>query len=324
MVERDLYISLVTPVHSAEGDLISFLRNACQFLGEKFQFYEVVIVVNGPTEELVRQLKEIGRSLGSIRVITLSRIVSEEEVYLAMLEHCAGDLIVTMNWMTDPILSLERMVELASSGNDIVSGLATNRRRKSTIMNFISFIYYFVLTNILRLNVERDWTLFCCMNRKVVNAIIQNPGQIRFYKALRGEIGFSHANLNYVMLKAERESFRNACQQTLQGIEFIFSASSLPLFFVSTICLVAGTFSMVFFFYVIISKIVVANIEGGWSSLAIATSLLSGCLFLAIGIIAQYLSLILKETIKSSRYFVSTEFKCNDITQQLQNFNVSR
>ena len=116
-------------VENAEECLDERLRHLCEELRAGFQYYEILLVDNASTDGTAEVVRQILQQEKNIQYCVLSSPKSDSVAFSAGLDRAIGDFIILMDPRTDPPELIPRMLELATSGSEIVYGLPRERVR---------------------------------------------------------------------------------------------------------------------------------------------------------------------------------------------------
>ena len=127
--KSDVFVSIVCALENAEERLDERLRRLCEELRSGFQYYEILLVDNASTDGTGKIVRQVLEQEKNIQYCVLSSRKSESVAFSAGLDRAIGDFIILMDPRTDPPELIPRMLELATSGSEIVYGLPRERVR---------------------------------------------------------------------------------------------------------------------------------------------------------------------------------------------------
>ena len=143
------------------------------------------------------------------------------------------------------------------------------------------------------------------MNRKFVDAVIQDKEYNRFSKGIFSWVGFNTKWISYDNVErsagATKWSFFKLFKYSIEGI---LSYSTVPLYMASVLGFVMTFISVLALLFVVIRKLVFGDSVQGWASLVCIIIFIGGLLLLNMGVIGLYLSKIYTETKQRQKYII--------------------
>lgn len=288
------------------------IRQIHEILSEYFDFFELLIVENGSTDQSINILKQLQLKYHNIRVLGLSRHYNTEIAYTAGLENCIGDYVILMNLYTDPPKFIPDLVIKAISENfDIVTVELSHRARpyyKKLLYNIITK----VTNDILGIRVAVNTTYFRLFSRRTLNSLIKIKNKSRHLKYFNAVVGFRQSAVVYEAqssMLSRRDYFRSL------GVflDLLFSYSNVPLRLVTILGMLGSTLSFVYILYVFFIHLVKRNIVEGWTTLSLVSASMFFLLFLILTVMSEYIARISTETKDQPLYFISEEYNSSVI-----------
>ena len=142
MSEKDIYLSVVLPVHNEEGSIDELHRRLTSVCKSLDKPYEIVYVENRSTDGTVAKLKGLkGAKVIILRLAMMGSRTTQSVALDAGIKAAKGELIVTMDSdLQNPPEEIPRMIDmLIEQDLDVLSGWR-KKRRDSIIIRTVSKI----------------------------------------------------------------------------------------------------------------------------------------------------------------------------------------
>lgn len=302
-------LSIISPAYNEEEVLPYFISRAekvCDNLiaNDEIQDYEILIVNDGSTDNTWDIIKEHHKNNQRIKGLKFSRNFGHHSTTIAGLDYVKGDFAIFMD--SDLQAQPEDVLKLLQEfkkGFDVVWGIA-KKRKDNFWIRLSSKLFYLMFNKISGMKLPVETVMAGC-SKLAFNYIRQLREVRQFAPALWMYVGFKSSFIE--LEKKERfkgsikYSFTNRIKLALIGLigfsKFPLKISSFAGFFMSIIGFALGGY-MVFrkFFY----GIPIA----GYASLFAAITFFFGIQFLILGIIGEYIGIIIDEVKRRLTYIV--------------------
>jgi glycosyltransferase involved in cell wall biosynthesis len=319
-------ISVVVPAFNEESAirlLHERLTAAAETWGEN---YEIILVDDGSRDRTLEICRQIAEEDPHLRVLSFSRNFGHQAAVTAGLQHCSGDVAAVIDAdLQDPPEVIGRFIEKCREGFDVVYAIRT-KRKENLAKRAGYFLYYRLLKRLSALDIPLDAGDFCVISRTALDAINSLPERNRFVRGLRTWVGYRQTGLAY-----ERDSrqagepkytFSNLVRLAMDGI---INFSYKPLQLVTFSGLLLGLFTIlagigVTFLFITDTTVLGYNPRQvrGWTSLALALSLLSGVQLISLGILGEYLGRVFEEVKSRPTFIIRTKVNFERDTQHLR------
>lgn len=311
-------LSVVIPVFNEEGNLRQLYERLRPVLNgiEGIEGHsgtasgksgvEAILVDDGSSDRSMGLLREIAARDRRIKVISFNRNYGQHAAVLAGLEASCGDVVVTLDAdLQNPPEDIPKLLAKAEEGFDVVGGYRVERKD--------SFFRRFASRQINRM-MRRvmpgvDFRDYGCMlraySRPVVDAMGRCPERSSFVPALAcqfarriAEVPVGHAE------RAVGESKYSLWKLFKLQADLITGFSSLPLRFATWTGLVIALFSSGFGLFLGIRRLIRGPEAEGLFTLFAILFFLMGLLFLAVGVLGEYVGRIYVEVRQRPRSVV--------------------
>lgn len=306
-------ISLVVPCFNEQETIQIFydevLKIEKQLTDAEIEFR---FVDDGSKDNTVKILRELSKKDTRVHYVSFSRNFGKEAALLAGLESSKGDYVATMDVdLQDPPSLLPQMWADITNPELELDCIATKRQTRKgepPIRSFFANMFYRLINKMSDTFIENGARDYRLMNRKFVDAVIQDKEYNRFSKGIFSWVGFNTKWLAYDNVERSagvtKWSFFKLFKYSIEGI---LSYSTVPLYMASVLGFIMTFVSILALLFVIIRKLVFGDATQGWASMVCIIIFIGGLLLLNMGVIGLYLSKIYTETKQRQKYIVREE-----------------
>lgn len=289
--------SFVLPAFN-EGTNLRPMAERLRAVGEQLGTFEIVWVNDGSSDETESVLEALAAEDPRIRPIHFARNFGHMAALTAGLE-CAtatGAIICMDSDGQHPPELIPTLVEKWRAGADIVQTVRRSTEDSTLFKRITSRWFYALLNGLSDLDLPEGAADFRLLDRQVVDALNALPERTRFLRGLVYWVGFRLVTVEYAaerrMSGVTKYSPRKMLSFALNGIT-AFSAKPLRLsFFLGlAILLLAALYAA----YILACFFADIPLVPGWTSLLLATLLLSGIQLLMLGVVSEYLGRLMTE-----------------------------
>ena len=308
-------ISIIVPVYFNEGSLRELHARLSDALREVEleDDAEFVFVDDGSGDSSPDILRSLASEDPRVRCVFLSRNHGSFTAIRAGLHYCRGRcaLIISAD-LQDPPELLPQMVRHWREGLDTV--MATRESRSDPLASrMFSSLAYRVLRSTALPSLPPGGFDFVLIDRKVIDAVGRISEHNTTLMGLIAWMGFRQASLPYHRESRSSGSSRWSFWKKIKYlIDSMLAFSYVPIRLMSAL---GGLIAVGGFLYAIV-LIVLKFTHGidapGWTALMVALLILSGCQFLAIGVIGEYLWRALAESRSRPLFFVQETLGIED------------
>ena len=302
----DTFVSAVLVSDEYSSALADKVKSVSKLLEKNYSNYEVLVVDNGVNFDELKKLKKILKLVSCIRIIRLAKVSDIDTAIFAGVESSIGDRICTL-YNGDPI---DLIVDFVKSNKDfdIVFGVASNLARRNNFEKIGSKMFYWYTRKFLQIDIPKGSTNFMCVNRNVANALTRTNRNVKHFRHLAKQIGFSSVNLNYKLPKSSVPYINlTSRQQALKAIDMVANYSSHPLRVLSYFGVIAGLLNVIYAIYVVLVNLSKDQVAEGWTTLSLQSSIMFFLLFSIMVVLSEYIGKILVETRKEQPYHIMQE-----------------
>lgn len=308
-LKSDYLVSVLTVLDNDAEIIDEFIQELTQILIKNYQYYEVLLIDNGSSDETDQQVQYLQQHISNLRLIRLSRQHDVETALAAGLENCLGDYVVVLDANTDPPAIIPTLIEKACFGNDVVIALREDRKGQSLLRNWSAVMFYKVASRLLGYSLQPNATHFRVFSRQVVNSLARIGSKSRYLKYLNALMGFKQAHVSYqrIYRRCTRKKELGFFKLVWSGLDIIISNSPAPLRMASLLGLLSSTLCLLYFGYILVVAVVKQKIAEGWATTNLMISTMFFLLSLMLTILSEYVARILDESRDRPLYFIEYE-----------------
>ena len=284
-------ISVVIPVYYNQDNLGPLYEDISKKLFCHNEYdWEIVMVNDGSKDESYAIMKEFARKDERVRIFSLSRNFGSHAAILCGLSKCTGDCaVVKAADLQEPTEMVLEMVDSWKRGNNVVLAVREDRQEGKGQTLFANLYYWMVRKAALPDMPKGGFDVYL-LDRKVINVLMQLDEK---NSALTGQIlwsGFKTDKIYYTRLQREIGHSRWTFKKKIRLVsDTLFSFSTLPITFVSTIGALSCIGALIWALLVLVFKLMGLIDVSGWTTLFIFNLLSFGIIMLTLGILGGYL-----------------------------------
>ncbi len=293
--------SVIVPVYNSEKTLPELCSRTISALEEFESDYEIILVNDCSKDKSWEVLKELHLKNNMIKVINLSKNYGQHAALMCGLKYAIGDVVVTIDDdLQHPPEEIPKMIKYLKNNPEIDVVIGSYMKKQHSLWrNAGSIVMKFLSQKTIKQETNFKLTSFRAIRGKVAKTI----SSIHIQKPRIGTL-ILHTTQKIATIMVEH----NAREYGQSGYTFkklfhdlvnnVISNSTLPLKLISILGFWISFFSMIFIVYIIGKYFLFGTSVKGWSSLTVMITFFSGLILFTLGIIGEYLLLILLETRK--------------------------
>ena len=302
-------ISIAIPAYNEEANLPELVdRLSAVFESLPEYEFEVVICENGSTDGSERFLRQVASQDSRFTIVQLIRNFHMEGGMIAALAHVSGDACIIMSAdLQDPPELIPELIRRWEAGADNVYTVISRRHGESIFRRLAANVFYFLLARVSDHEVPRNASDFRLVSRRAYEAFNSLPERVKVVRSTWAWLGFPSASVNYERepRRAGKSSFKPfvtapfAFRALLAGSFRILRAFSLLgfLLFAASISAAIG----------VVAYVLVRGVPfPGFGTITVLVLLLFSLLFLFLGVIAEYLSVVYEEVRQRPSFIVAS------------------
>jgi polyisoprenyl-phosphate glycosyltransferase len=289
-LDRSL-LSVIVPIYNEQDTLAELERRLPKALsGLGFDALEFVLVSDGSVDRSEAIICEMVRRDPRFRGIFLTRNFGHQAAISIGMCHAEGSVIAIIDGdLQDPPEAIAALVQALAQGADVAYGVR-RKRRENVLKKSAYFTFYRLLRTVSAIDIPLDSGDFCCLRRRVVDAMLTLPERNRFVRGLRAWVGYTQVGVEYE--RAAR--FAGAPKYTIWKLlalayDGLFSFTRLPIRFIQMIGFLLSSLAiMVAVGYFAWYLIAPDQFPRGFASLIISIWLFAGVQLFCLGVVGEY------------------------------------
>ena len=308
------YISVVTPTYNEEENIVE-LCNAVQKVFKEVGYdYEHIIIDNSSKDNTVSKVKDLIIHNSSIKIIVNSKNYGHTLSPFYGIKQSSGDATILINAdFQDPPELIKKLIESWKDGNKITL-LQKVKSDEHFIIKYTRKFYYWFLTKTSSTNLTQNTTGSGIIDKSIVKLLKEIEDPVPYLRGLLAEIGPEISLVKFeqpIRLRGKsKNNFFSLFDLAMIGL---IKQSKFFLRFM-TIC--GLTISILSF---LISIIFLAlklffwdEFEMGKAPLLIGLFAISGFQILFLGLLGEYLNVVLSHIRKLPRIIEKERFNFKD------------
>ena len=274
--------------------------------------WRLIIIDNGSSDSTWSVISGIAKKDSRVKALRMSRNFSLDSAFTCGLDKATADAAIIMcSDLQDPPEIIPKFLRQFEVGYDQVVARITDRPNLPAIRRYASIAFYKLANKITNKVIPQNVSDFRLMSRVCYLAALQLREQHRFMRGIFAWVGFHTAYID--IARPPRfagkshflsQRFSHVFQWAFQGI---LSFSTSPLIWISGLGLLASFFSLISLLLFVTMWFVVGVPFAGFGSIISAIALGFSLNLLFLGIISQYIALVVEEVKKRPLYVIAEE-----------------
>lgn len=307
-------ISIIVSVYNEEEVLFEFYRETIKVLLLIDNPYEIIFVNDGSVDGSRGILFKIAKDDENVKVVHFSRNFGHEAAMIAGIDNASGDYLVCMDAdLQHPPTLLPEMLRKFESGYDIINMVRTVNKSAGIIKNITSSMFYKVINRLSDIHLVSNASDFFGISKRVAYVLRNNYREkTRFLRGYVQNVGFNTVNIEYEARKRYAGESKYSIKKLFRfSMNTIMTFSNLPLKLGIYAGSMAAFLAIIMMIYTIVSFIRVGTPSGYATTICLICFMFS-VLFFIVGIIGEYLGLILSEIKDRPIYIVEEKINFED------------
>lgn len=288
-------ISIVTPTFNEDQNIQKLCLDIKKEMEKLSLDYEHIIIDNSSTDNTIKILKEICNEDKKVKVIINSKNYGHiKSPFYGILQTTGDACILMASDFQDPVELIPEYIEKWKKGSKIVLGEKIKSEESSTIFSARKLFYKF-LNKISETKLSENTTGSGIFDKTVVEKLRKINDPYPYFRGLLNEIGETVETVKFNqpnrLLGKTKNNFFTLYDIGMLGI---VKHSRMPLRFMILIGFLSSLISFGIAIFYLIYKILFWNsFELGIAPLVIGIFLFASIQILLIGIIGEYIGIIL-------------------------------
>lgn len=312
-------ISIIVSVYNEEEVLFEFYREIIKVLLLIDHPYEIVFVNDGSKDGSRGLLFRFAKDDPNVKVVHFSKNFGHEAAMIAGIDHAEGDYLVCMDAdLQHPPAILPEIMRKFESGYDIINMVRTENKSAGIVKNITSSAFYKIINRLSDKNLVSNASDFFGISKRVADILRNNyRDKTRFLRGYVQNVGFNTINIEY-------EARRRYAGESKYSIKKLFKFSMNTIMTFSNLPLKLGIYAggmsalcaVILAIYTICSFIKVGT-PSGYATTICLICFMFAVLFFIVGIIGEYLGVILSEIKDHPLYIVEEKINFDETKKEL-------
>lgn len=299
-------VSIVIPVFNESANLAALWARLEPVVTGLGRDCEVIFVDDGSRDDSLALLRSFAARDARIRVVELARNFGQHSALLAGFRICRGDIVVTLDAdLQNPPEEIPKLIDAIDAGNNVVGGWREERQDRA-YRRMASHLQNRLTSIIVGVPMHDYGCMLRAYRRHIIETVVECDEKAAFVPALANtfakrvaEIPVAHAE------RAGGESKYNLFSLAHLSLNLITGFSMLPMRALSLTGAGIFLFDAIFAAVLLAHRLIYGPQQEGalWTLFAILF-LFVGLIFLALGLIGEYIGRIYIEVRRRPNYIV--------------------
>ncbi|MEQ8765650.1 MAG: glycosyltransferase [Planctomycetota bacterium] len=307
------FVSVVVPVYNEEANIEELVRRIRSALEARVGRFEIVLVDDGSRDRSLELMHRLADRYGEIVAVELQRNFGQHAAILAGLEHCRGDVVVTLDAdLQNPPEEIPKLLDKVAEGYDVVGGWRA-LRQDSRVRLLASRLINRVTSRMVGVDMRDYGCMLRAYTRPIVDRLREGHERSTFIPALATlftkkviEIPVAHD------ARTDGPSRYSLGRLIRLQFDLVTAFSPSPLKLISLAGALIAVLGLVFAVFLAIRRLVVGpEVEGVFTLFGILFFFI-GVQLLAIGILGEYVARIYIQVLNRPRFLVRAVHRRQD------------
>jgi undecaprenyl-phosphate 4-deoxy-4-formamido-L-arabinose transferase len=298
-------VSIVIPVYNEAANLPA-LWQRLSAVTTGLPDWEVVFVDDGSRDNSLAMLREIAAADSHVRVVELARNFGQHAAILAGFRECRGEVIVTLDAdLQNPPEEIPRLLEAIAAGNDVVGGWRAERQDQA-FRRVASRLHNRITSLIVGVPMHDYGCMLRAYRRHIIDTVVECDEKAAFIPALANSFAKRVAEIEVAHdERAGGHSKYNLLRLAQLSLNLITGFSLLPIQVLSMTGIGIAILDIAFAGVLAGHRLIYGPQQEGamWTLFAVLFFFV-GLLFLALGLIGEYVGRIYLEVRRRPTYLV--------------------
>lgn len=288
-------LSIVVSVYNEEAVLRKFFEETGRILADLPWDYELVFVNDGSRDQSLSILKELTARDERVKLVSFSRNFGHEAAMIAGVDYSSGDGIVCMDAdLQHPPECLYEIIARFEEGYEVINMVRTKNESAGWFKNMASAAFYKLINVLSDVKFENNASDFFAVSRRVADVLKENYRErVRFLRGYVQSVGFKKTTIEYeAHARAAGESKYSIRKLFRFSINTIVCFSNLPLKLGGAAGVGAALLGLIILVYTLFTR---EGAPSGYATIVVLNCFMFAILFVLVGIIGEYISILFAE-----------------------------
>jgi dolichol-phosphate mannosyltransferase len=306
-------LSVIIPAYNEQENIRKAAGVLSSILTAEKIDYELIFADDGSTDFTWREISLLSAEEENIKGIRFSRNFGKEGAIFAGLRRAGGKAAVIIDCdLQHPPELIPEMLKLWRSGFEVVEAVKKTRGKESLLYKlFAKFFYSAMKSADLNLDRASDFKL---LDRKVIDALLDMPERLTFFRALSSWVGFNRTQIEFDVRPREKGRSKWSSRKLVKfALSNLTSFTYFPMQFMTMLGLIFFIFALGLGVNTLVQYASGISAEG-FTTVIILLLITGSVIMFGLGIIGYYISKIYEEIKFRPRFIITQEsgFKDNE------------
>ena len=303
-------LCVVIPCYNEEESIPVLVEKLTPVLeSETLGSWTILFVDDGSRDGTARLIWDLHEKDARYQGIRLSRNFGHQPAVWTGLQQAQGECIgvIDCDLQDPPEVLMQLFRKVSDEGFDVCSGVRGKREEAPWWLRIAYKSFY----RVMRWAAEHDYTLdsgdFCVFNRRVHLALLRLGEAAPVHRGLRSWVGFRQTTVRYLRPpRARGQSKYNLARLFVLAVNNMVNFSTAPLRMATWVGLCMGVITLAAAVLFTVNRFTTTfkpfgydiNAHAGTATTVLYLSFIASALFFCLGIIGEYLAVIVKEVKK--------------------------
>lgn len=306
-------LDIITSAYNEQECIPELYKRIIKVMQSEIEYdWKLTMIDNGSSDSTWNLMSDLAQRDSRVRAVRMSRNFSLDAAFTCGLDKASGDAAIIMcSDLQDPPEIIPAFLRQFESGFGQVVARINNRPNLPLIRKMASKFFYKIADRLTKNRIPQNVSDFRLMSRTCYVATRQLREQHRFMRGLSAWVGFDTAFVDIDRpprfggeSQFLKERFSKVFQWAFQGI---LSHTVAPLIWISALGLIFSALSIFSLIFFLTIWFTVGFPFAGFLSIISSIALGFSVNLLFLGIISQYLALVVEEVKKRPLYVVAEE-----------------
>lgn len=308
-------ISIVAGCYNEEENIRELYSRWCKVSVQYSQYdFEFVLIDNASEDKSFDIIKELAANDSRLKGYRNTRNFGHiRSPYYAFLK-AQGDAVVGMaSDLEDPPELIGSFIEKWEQGYKVALGVREGSD-ETGIMPHLRDLYYTLITKASETEQIRNFTGFGLYDKEVMDQFRYMDDPYPYFRGTIADLGYKYATIAFTKpVRSGGVSKGNVFVYIDSALLGLVNHSKIPLRAATFLGIMLGILSLGAASYVFVTKLLYwDNYQLGLAPLSIGVFLLFSVLFVLIGLLGEYISLIMTHVIKKPRVVIEETVNIDD------------
>lgn len=300
-------ISIVSPAHNESVGIQHFASAITKTFSDLNLKWELIFIDDGSQDDTWLQIRDASISNPNVRGIKLSKNYGKDWAIQAGLRLATGDAVIVMDSdLQHPVEVIPSFLEKWGEGSDIVIAKKTTRPDQSILVKAGANLWGKLFSNLSGISIHNT-TDFRLLSAQAKSEVVSRTSNRPFFRGDSSSIGFKTTTIEFEPAERVHGKTKFNFSRLFQlAVRSITSFTVKPLHFVTAVSLITMVIAAVLLIQTFVNWFT-HNAADGFTTVISIMLLLGSFQLLGIGIIGEYLGLIVENLDKKKEVIVETQ-----------------